>query len=172
MYVFGDGAGAMVLRADTGSGGVLDSMSGSAHEPLVIRKGGGAELPYLLAGARPVDFAFVVNGHAVAVGYPMHMRTCLEGVGGKNLERLSEVKRYYLHQPNKRVLDRFASLSGLAPEQVASTVQVYGNSSAAGMLVSLSEDVKQGVVKLGGGDLVCIAAAGANVHYGAQLIRL
>ena len=70
------------------------------------------------------------------------------------------------------MLDRFANLSGLAPEQVASTVQTYGNSSAAGMLVSLSEDVKQGVVSLGSKELVCIAAAGANVHYGAQLIRL
>lgn len=172
MYVFGDGAGAVVLRADTGAGGILDSMSGNAHASLVFRRGGGADVPFLLAGARPVDFAFVVNGHEVALGYPKHMRTCLEGVGGKDLERLAEVRRYYLHQPNKRVLDRFTAVSGLSPEQVASTVQTYGNTSAAGMLVSLSEDVKQGVVKLGGGELVCIAAAGANVHYGAQLIRL
>ena len=172
MYVFGDGAGAIVLRADSGPGGILESMSGNSHERLVIRRGGGAEVPFLLAGARPVDFAFVVNGHEVALGYPKHMRTCLEGVGGRDLERLAEVRRYYLHQPNKRVLDRFASLSNLSADQVASTVQTYGNTSAAGMLVSLAEDVKQGLVKLGGGDLVCIAAAGANVHYGAQLIRL
>jgi 3-oxoacyl-[acyl-carrier-protein] synthase III len=172
MYVFGDGAGAIVLRADNGPGGILESMSGSAHGSLVIRRGGGAEVPFLLPGTRPVDFAFVVNGHEVALGYPKHMRTCLEGVGGKDLERLAEVRRYYLHQPNKRVLDRFASISNLSADQVASTVQTYGNTSAAGMLVSLSEDVKHGLVKLGGGELVCIAAAGANVHYGAQLIRL
>ncbi len=172
MYVFGDGAGAMVLRSDSGAGGIVESMSGNAHAPLVLRRGGGAEVPFLLAGARPVDFAFVVNGYEVALGYPKHMRTCLEGVGGKDLERLGEVRRYYLHQPNKRVLDRFASLSGLSADQVACTVQSYGNTSAAGMLISLSEDVRQGLVKLGGGELVCIAAAGANVHYGAQLIRL
>ena len=42
----------------------------------------------------------------------------------------------------------------------------------AGMLVALSEDVHSGIVSLGGDDLVCIAAAGANVHFGAQLIQL
>jgi 3-oxoacyl-[acyl-carrier-protein] synthase III len=172
MYVFGDGAGAIILRADTGSGGILESSSGNAHEQLVIRRGGGADAPYLFAGSRPVDWAFVVNGFAVATGYPVHMRTCLEAVGGSNLERLHDVRRYYLHQPNKRVLDKFASTAGFKPEQMASTVQTYGNTSAAGMLVALSEDVKDGVVTLGSDELVCIAAAGANVHYGAQLIRL
>ncbi len=172
MYVFGDGAGAMVVRAATGSGGILESISGNAHERLVLRRGGGAEVPFLIDDARPVDFAFVVNGFAVATGYPVHMRTCLEAVGGSNLERLRDVRRYYLHQPNKRVLDKFASNAGLRPEQMASTVQNYGNTSAAGMLVALSEDVNNGVVKLGSDELICIAAAGANVHYGAQLIRL
>ncbi len=172
MYVFGDGAGAIILRGGTGAGGILESMSGNAHEPLVLRRGGGADEPFLFAGAKPVDFAFVVNGYAVATGYPIHMRTCLEGVGGAQLERLSDVKRYYLHQPNKRVLDRFASLSGLRQEQIASTVQHYGNSSAAGMLVALSEDVRKGTIALGSDALICIAAAGANVHYGAQLIRV
>jgi 3-oxoacyl-[acyl-carrier-protein] synthase-3 len=172
MYVFGDGAGAMIVRAATGAGGILESISGNSHEQLVLRRGGGADVPFLFAGAHPVDFAFVVNGFAVATGYPVHMRTCLEAVGGANLERLGDVHRYYLHQPNKRVLDKFASNAGLRPEQMASTVQTYGNTSAAGMLVALSEDVKDGVVTLGSDELICIAAAGANVHYGAQLIRL
>ena len=42
----------------------------------------------------------------------------------------------------------------------------------AGMLVLLSEDLAAGTVSLGSGDLVLVAAVGANVHYGAQLIRL
>lgn len=174
MYVFGDGAGAVILRAAaaTGSTGILESISGNAYEQLVLRRGGGADVPFLFAGAHPADFAFVVNGFAVATGYPAHMRTCLQGVGGTSLERLREVRRYYLHQPNKRVLDKFASLSGFSTTQVASTVETYGNTSAAGMLVALSEDVRAGTVSLGSGDLICLAAAGANVHYGAQLIRL
>ncbi|MBK7861766.1 MAG: 3-ketoacyl-ACP synthase [Archangiaceae bacterium] len=170
MYVFGDGAGAVVLRGTApGEHGVLRSTSGNGHESLVLRRGGGAELPFLGAAARPVDFAFVVNGHEVAQSYPKLMRQCLSSVGA---EQNSEVKRYYLHQPNKRVLDRFSAQAGLSADTVASTVEFLGNTSAAGTLVALSMDLKQGRVSLGSGDLVCLAAAGANVHWGAQLIRL
>jgi 3-oxoacyl-[acyl-carrier-protein] synthase III len=173
MYVFGDGAGAAILRGSDGDGrGILSTLSGNAHQSLVLRRGGGAELPALAEDAKPAEFAFVVNGHEVAASYPIFMRTCLGGVCQNDPERLTDVKRYYLHQPNKRVLDKFAATTGLKPEQVASTVERYGNTSAASMLVALSEDVRKGVVALGSGDLVCIAAAGANVHYGAQLIRL
>jgi ABC-2 type transport system permease protein/oleandomycin transport system permease protein len=38
--------------------------------------------------------------------------------------------------------------------------------------VGLAEDLERGVVSLGSGDLVLLAAVGANVHYGAQLVRL
>ncbi|MEW5742358.1 MAG: 3-oxoacyl-[acyl-carrier-protein] synthase III C-terminal domain-containing protein [Myxococcota bacterium] len=169
MYVFGDGAGAVVLRGDEGPGGVLDSLVLSSHEPLVVRRGGGAECPVLLDDARPGDFAFVVNGREVAASYPHFMRACVEGV---TRGAADEVRRFYLHQPNKRVLERFMADAGLSPSQVACTVERYGNTSAAGMLVALSEDVRQGVVRLGDGELVCIAAVGANVHAGAQLIRL
>lgn len=169
MYVFGDGAGAVVLQADTGPAGVQASVALNSHEPLVFRRGGGAECPVLLDDARPGDFAFVVNGREVAASYPHHMRTCIDAVTRGERE---PVKRFYLHQPNKRVLDRFVTQAGLDAARVASTVEAYGNTSAAGMLVALSEDVRGGVVALGSGDEVCIAAVGANVHAGAQLIRL
>ncbi|GMU60139.1 MAG: 3-oxoacyl-[acyl-carrier-protein] synthase 3 [Myxococcaceae bacterium] len=169
MYVFGDGAGAVVLRGDEGPGGVLDSVALSSHELLVVRRGGGAECPVLLDDARPGDFAFVVNGKEVASGYPHFMKVCVDAV---TRGAPGEVRRFYLHQPNKRVLDRFVAEAGLEPSRVASTVEWYGNTSAAGMLVALSEDVRSGVVRLDRGDLVCLAAVGANVHAGAQLIRL
>lgn len=170
-YVFGDGAGAAILTADESGLGIVSSLSGNAHDPLVLRRGGGAELPYLLDGASPAEFAFVVDGHSVATSFPAHMRSCLGGLAQREPDGLARVERFYLHQPNKRVLDRFAQAAGLAPERVASTVERYGNTSAAGMLVALSEDVREGRVRLGSGQPICIAAAGANVHYGAQLIH-
>ena len=44
--------------------------------------------------------------------------------------------------------------------------------SAAGPLILLAEELENGVVGLGSGDLVMIAGVGANVHYGGQLLRL
>ena len=177
MYVFGDGAGAIVLRADgheadADDAGILATMSGSTHAELVLRRGGGQmALPYH-DWSRKGDLAFVVDGPQVARSYPIFMQQCIDAVLADHPELAGEIARYYFHQPNKRVLDAFAVTAGLPPERVASHVHRYGNTSAAGMLILLAEDLAAGTVALGRGDVVLIAAIGANVHYGAQLIRL
>jgi 3-oxoacyl-[acyl-carrier-protein] synthase III len=172
-YMFGDGAGAVVLHADGKQGeGILATMSGNAHAELVIRRGGGMmRLPYQ-GGARPADLAFVMDGSRVAESYCLYMRQCIEAVLADRPELRSQVKRYYFHQPNKRLMEHFIKVEGLPPEHVAINVDRYGNTSAAGKLILLAEDLESGRVRLGSGDLVLLAAVGANVHYGAQLIRL
>jgi 3-oxoacyl-[acyl-carrier-protein] synthase III len=82
------------------------------------------------------------------------------------------VKRYYFHHPNKRLMDHFVKRSGLPADRVACHVDRHGNTSAAGMLILLAEDLAEGRVALGRGDLVLLAAVGANIHWGAQLVRL
>ena len=171
MYVFGDGAGAVVLRGDGKPGqGIVASMSGNDYQELIIRRVGGVQ--HRAGGGQPADEAFVVNGQLVARSYPVFMKACLDGVLGDRPELEGQVKRYYFHQPNRRLMDRFISEAGLPADRVACNVDRYGNTSAAGMLILLAEDLEAGVVTLGSGDLVLIAAVGANVHYGAQLIRL
>ena len=171
-YVFGDGAGAIILRGDGRPGeGVLSSMSGNDYLQLVIRRAGGLE-HRLSAVENRADEAFVVDGHLVAKSYPTYMRACIDGVLAERPELTDQVKRYYFHQPNKRLMDHFIRQAGLPADRVACNVDRYGNTSAAGMLILLAEDLEAGVTSLGSGDLVLIAAVGANVHYGGQLIRL
>ena len=171
-YVFGDGAGAVVLRGDGRPGpGIVSSMAGNDYLQLVIRRAGGLEARQA-AAPNPADDAFVVDGRLVARSYPVYMRACIDGVLADHPELRDQVKRYYFHQPNKRLMDHFVAQEGLPADRVACNVDRYGNTSAAGMLILLAEDLEQGTVRLGSGDLVMIAAVGANVHYGAQLIRL
>lgn len=179
MYVFGDGASAVILRAgeevaegDASAPGILRSMSGNAHAELVLRRGGGVLRLGYQGRAQPGDHAFVIDGIKVARSYPVYMRECIGAVTGNDPGLLRQVKRFYFHQPNKRVMDRFVASVGVPPEKVACHVDTHGNTSAAGMLTLLDEDLRAGRVSLGSGDLVVIAAVGANVHYGAQLVRL
>jgi 3-oxoacyl-[acyl-carrier-protein] synthase III len=172
MYVFGDGAGAVVLRGDCAPGeGIIASMSGNDYQELVIRRAGGV-LARIGGASSPADDAFVVDGRLVAESYPVFMNRCLDALFAEHPELSDQVRRYYFHQPNKRLMDTFVDGAGLARERVPYNVDRYGNTSAAGMLVLLAEDLEQGVVRLGSGDLVVIAAVGANVHYGGQLLRL
>ena len=175
MYLFGDGAGAVVLRGDGTpgqAGGIVSSMAGNDHAELVLRRGGGSVGLHHQGRASLADLTFVVDGQRVAETYPVYMGKAMEAVLRPHPELAGEVKRYYFHQPNKRLMFRFVEGAGIDPERVAYNVDRYGNTSAAGMFILLAEDLEAGRVRLGSGDLVMIAAVGANVHYGAQLVRL
>ena len=172
MYVFGDAAGAVILKGEMGSKcGIVSSISGNDYQELVVRRAGALH-ERLYGKASEAESAFVIDGQLVARSYRAYMRQCIREVLADTPELANDVKRYYFHQPNKRLLDRFVAETGLPADRVACNVDRYGNTSAAGMLVMLAEDLEAGVVELGSGDLVMIAAVGANVHYGAQLVRL
>ncbi|MBL8920252.1 MAG: 3-ketoacyl-ACP synthase [Myxococcaceae bacterium] len=170
MYVFGDAAGAVVLKADDGGpGSITASMSLNSYEELVLRRGGGALRHVHQGRASDAELAFIVDGPRVARSYPEVMARCLsEALTRAGVEQ-DDVSRFYLHQPNRRVLEAFATRQGLDLAKVAMNVDRYGNTSAAGMLVLLSEDLRQGAVRFGSGQLGLLAAVGANVHAGAQL---
>ena len=171
MYVFGDGAGAMVLRGDDGAAGrIISSMSMNAHEELVFRRGGGALRHMHQNRASDAELAFIVNGPLVARDYPRVMGEVVTEVLANTPFIAADVERFYFHQPNRRVLDLFVRQAELPSDRVAVNVDRYGNTSAAGMLVLFSEDLEAGTVKLGGEQLVMLAAVGANVHAGAQLL--
>ncbi len=99
------------------------------------------------------------------------MQRCIEEALRPYPSLRHEVKRYYLHQANKRLVEGFAQAAGLPQERLAMHMAHYGNTSAAGPLILLAEDLADGVVQLGSGELVLFAAIGAGVHCGAQLVR-
>ena len=171
MYLFGDGAGALVLRGDTAEEvGILASTSGTDHQELVVHRGGGAKL----AGtrARVADHAWYVDGREVAVAYPAFMQKAVSECVAQRPDLADSIGRYYLHQASRRTLDSFVARAGLPRDRVPVNVNRYGNTSAASTLLLFSEDLGEGRVKLGSGEIVLFAAVGAGVHYGAHLVRL
>ncbi len=171
MYMFGDGAGAIVLRGDEGSElGVAASTAGTDHPELVIHRAGGAQGQP--SRATVADHAYFVDGPTVARAYPLYMQRAVDELQKSEPELMDEVKRYYLHQANKFVLQKFAEQAGMPADRVPINVNRYGNTSAASTLILFAEDVAAGNVKLGSGDLVLFAAVGAGVHYGGQLVRV
>jgi 3-oxoacyl-[acyl-carrier-protein] synthase III len=170
-YLFGDGAGALVLRGEEGGDlGVLASTSGTDHPELVVHRGGGCRIPP--SRATRADDAWYVDGLKVARAYPEYMQRAVDALRAAHPELTGAVQRYYLHQANKFVLLKFVAQAGIPAEKVPLNVHRYGNTSAASTLILFAEDLQQGVVQLGRGDLVLFAAVGAGVHYGGQLVRV
>jgi 3-oxoacyl-(acyl-carrier-protein) synthase III len=172
-YVFGDGAGAVVLRADRGSAlGIRTSIAGNDCRDLVRAPGGGTISPPYGSRYKGVDHAFVINGRLVAHSYLETMAGCMAAVIDQAGFAVDGVDRFYLHQPNARVLAALANRLRLRSDQVATNVARVGNTSSAGMFMLLADDLESGRVVLGSGTPVVLAAIGAGVHYGAQLVRL
>ncbi len=172
MYMFGDGAGALILRGDEGGrSGILASAAGTERADLVVRHGGGVRLPPHPGRATLADHAFYVDGPLVARAYPMYMHRTIDSLSAAKGEMFPELERYYLHQANKRVLLRFAEEAAIPADRVPLNVERYGNTSAASTLILFAEDVATGRIRLGSGAPVLFAACGAGVHYAGQVVR-
>jgi 3-oxoacyl-[acyl-carrier-protein] synthase III len=172
-YVFGDGAGAIVVRLDRGDTlGIRASIAGNDCQDLVRSPGGGALSPSYGDRYRAMDHAFIVNGRLVASTYFNTMARCMTTVTRGVGCTLDRVERFYLHQANDRILRALTDRMGLRDDQVASNVARVGNTSSAGMFMLLAEDLEQGRVAIGSRTPVVFAAIGAGVHYGAQLVHL
>jgi 3-oxoacyl-[acyl-carrier-protein] synthase-3 len=173
--LFGDGAGAVVLRAEEDcspqSRGILGLRlysDGSRHDLLRIPAGG---------SRRPS------TGETVAAGeHVLHMQgAALFRVAIRRIEqavqdmlkefgvRLEDIKQVVLHQANGRILSQLADRLGLAPEQFSSVIARYGNTSSASVPIALDAAVQEG--KIAAGDLVLLGSFGGGLTWATGLVR-
>lgn len=164
MYIFGDGAGAVVLQQtswDESDRGILAAYTAlDPSTPLMefLRPDGQNEAVYF------------IDGRSVALSFRRYARLALDALQRKHPFEFDDVRRFYFHQVNANVLRDFVAEMGIPEERVAIHVDRYGNLAAAATLVLLDEDIRAGVV--GPGDLCVLCAVGAGAQYGAILLRL
>ena len=169
--LFGDGAGAVVLRANGADGGVLSTIlgsDGSGGDLLRLPAGGSREpashrtvaegLHYLTMRGREV-FRFAVRT------MPAATRQVLEQAG---LD-LSDLSLIIPHQANQRIIEASMRSLKLPPEIVFSNLERYGNTSAASIPIALCEAAEQGRIQRD--DLVVCVGFGAGLTWGAAAIR-
>ena len=163
--LFGDGAGAVLLHAETGGDrGVLATRlhADGRHGDLLYVDGGpstSGTVGKLRMKGREVFRHAVVNLAAVL--------TEVLAVGG---HRADEVDWVVPHQANKRIIDATARKLGLDPNRVVMTVDQHANTSAASVPLALDVAVRDGRIKPG--DLVVLEAMGGGFTWGAALVRI
>lgn len=173
-YLFGDGAGAIILRGEPEShgSGIVSSYAVNERTDLVLNRAGGAMYPFHEGRAKVTDSAFYVDGQLVAQAFAPFMTRAIDTALSRAEAKLSDIKRFYLHQANKRVLEAFVQALGVDPDRVPMHMDRYGNMVTAGTLVLLADDLREGRVRLGSGELVLMAALGAGAQCAAHVVRL
>lgn len=164
MYIFGDGAGATMLRRSE------HILSGSEIIASYIGNDPKSPLMYYEPRGNHAEPLYIIDGRGVAVGFAVYAKRALEGLRAKHHFEWKDVSRFYFHQVNGNVLKRFVESQEIPLEKVAMHVDHYGNIAAAATLVLIDEDRKAGEVTEG--DLCVFCTVGAGAQFGAALVRL
>lgn len=155
--LFGDGAGAVLLRGEEGERGVLSTHlhADGRHGDILLVEG--TTGPLRMAG-REV-FKHAVNKLSAVVDEAL----AANGIGREDVQWLVP------HQANIRIIEAMGKKLGLPRERVVVTVDRHANTSAASVPLALSEAVHDGRIQRG--DLVLLEAIGGGLTWGGALIR-
>ncbi len=169
--LFGDGAGAVVLRASDEPTGLLGSTLGS--------DGSGAELLYIPAGgARMPASQETVEGHQHSIkmnGSEVYRFAvdAMTRVSRQVLEKtgvtIDDLALVIPHQANERIISAASRALKLPPEKVYKNVDRYGNTSSASVPIALSEAAAQGRIR--DGDHIMLVGFGAGLTWGAAIVQ-
>jgi 3-oxoacyl-[acyl-carrier-protein] synthase III len=166
--LFGDGAGAVFIRAGEGYGsrdqGIL-----STH---IHAQGSLGDILYVdgAVGQPGKPGHLVMNGREVFRHAVTKLTEAVDEALVANGLARSDVDWLVPHQANRRIIDAMGKKLGLPPDRVVITVDRHANTSAASVPLALCEAWRDGRVKRG--DLVLLEALGGGLTWGSALLRM
>jgi 3-oxoacyl-[acyl-carrier-protein] synthase-3 len=174
--IFGDGAGAAVLsRCEEGGKGILSSHlhSEGKHAKQLVLEGPATQrwVPEILEKNDPDDVSYYpyMNGpfvfkHAIT----RFSEAIVEGLEANKLEK-EDIDILIPHQANLRIAQFIQKKFRLSDDQVYNNIMKYGNTTAASVIIALTEAWEKGKIK--DNDLVVLAAFGSGFTWGSVIIR-
>ncbi len=172
--LFGDGAGAAVLRRDDNGGAgrkILSSSLGSdgRQTDILHVPGGGSACPITPDNADQKLNTIRMQGREVYKYAVNAMRRAVEDALQQAGLGASDVDMLIPHQANKRIIEAITERMGIPPEKTFINLDRYGNTSAAAVAIALDEANKTGSIKAG--DHVVLVAFGAGLTWASTLVQ-
>lgn len=170
--LFGDGAGAVVLKAAEAGEGILRMAwhTDGSMADLISMPGGGSRFPPNVKEHIDARLPFIKmrGNETFKVAVRALAEVCEEVLTAAGA-RVEDIDLLVPHQANIRIIDAVASRLGVPPEKVFINVDKVGNTSAASIPLALADARAQGRLKPG--DLVLMAAFGGGLTWAASLVR-
>ncbi len=165
--LFGDGAGAAVLKAD--ETGILHTVMGSdgLKGPVLscVSRSNGC----FLDGKKPQLGYTYMDGQEVFKFAVKKVPECVKQVLSEKDEDIENIKYFVLHQANSRIIEAAARRLRQPMEKFPMNMEFYGNTSSASIPLLLDELNRQG--KLQRGDRLVMAGFGAGLTWGGALLE-
>ena len=169
--LFGDGAGAVVMRRSTNGRGMISSFirSDGTLAELLWRPAGGIRVPFDLAVLDEKSHLVRMAGREVFKAAVRSMAEASDQALVRAGLTADDIDLLIPHQANMRIIEATARYAGVPMEKVYVNVDRYGNMSSATVPIALDEAVEEG--RLGPGSNVLLVAFGAGFTWASSVIR-
>ena len=170
--LFGDGAGAAVLKRSRQQKGILSSFmrSDGTLADLLYRPHGGATVPFSDAVLAERSHYVKMAGREVFKHAVRSMSEAVDrALDGAKLTS-DDIDLLIPHQANVRIIEATAKHAGLSMDKVYVNVDQYGNTSSASIPIALNEALESGRVREG--STVLMVAFGAGFTWASMIVRL
>ena len=173
--IFGDGAGACVLsREEDNSKGILSShlhCEGKHADKLIVASPSIKNWVPEIINSKGEDISYFpyMDGQFVFKNAIVRFsEVIMEGLQANDLQ-VSDIDMFIPHQANLRISQFVQKKFGLNDDQVYNNIMKYGNTTAASIIIALTEVWEQDKIK--DNDLVVLAAFGSGFTWGSIIIR-
>jgi 3-oxoacyl-[acyl-carrier-protein] synthase-3 len=165
--IFGDGAGAAVVRPAPKGAGFLSWCLGADGRGYAQVTCGNIEKG-AYAAKDPHPYIEMVGPDVFKFAVDIFIRQANEVCNAAGVA-LEDIDLWVPHQANFRIIDAAARRIGLPLERVAINIDEYGNTSSASIPLALEEAIRKGRVK--SGDHVLLAGFGSGLTWGSCLLK-
>ncbi len=169
--LFGDGAGAAVLRSRGEEHGILTTCMGAdgSQTDILTLPGGGARFPASKDTVSARMHYIKMEGKEVFKNAVIAMQNAAETALKKCNLTIADIKCVIPHQANVRIIDALADRLGAPKEKVYINLHRYGNVSAASVAIALDEAAREG--RFQRGDLILLVVFGAGLTWASCVIQ-
>jgi len=163
--LFGDGAGAVILKADANPGIMASALHADGSHAGIL------SVPGNVCGGKITGDPFLrMNGPAVFKFAVRVLDEVTRETLAKCAQRIEDIDWMIPHQANLRILESTAKHLGVPREKLIVTVDMHGNTSAASVPLALDVAIRDGRIKPG--HKVMLQGVGGGFTWGATLVRM
>lgn len=173
--LFGDGAGALVLRKSDAPGhgflGAEVHSDGNMFKQIYIEGGGFRRRPYWSAQMfEREEHIPSMAGRDLFKQAVTKLPQAVRSLCAKHGVTLDQIDWFIAHQANDRINGAVREALKVPAEKVPSNIARFGNTSGATIPILMDELLREGRIQRG--QLICFLALGAGLHWGTALMRL